>query len=47
MADDAFLDFCHLHPAGAGAFSARFGREALRPLLEGGPAFRYPALPGT
>jgi hypothetical protein len=35
MADDAFVDFCHMHPGGARAFSARFGREVVRPLLRG------------
>jgi hypothetical protein len=35
--DDCFQDFSHLHPLGARAFSARFGREALRPLLAGEP----------
>jgi hypothetical protein len=33
--DADFADGYHLLPAGADAFSARFGREAVRPLLEG------------
>jgi hypothetical protein len=33
--DDCFQDVLHLHPAGARTFSARFGPEVLRPLLEG------------
>jgi hypothetical protein len=37
VADEDFADYCHLLPSGAEAFSARFGREALRPLLEGSP----------
>jgi hypothetical protein len=35
MADDDFVDYCHLLPAGAREFSARFGREVLPPLLQG------------
>jgi hypothetical protein len=35
VGDDAFVDFCHLHAGAARAFSARFGREVLRPLLQG------------
>jgi hypothetical protein len=35
--DDGFVDFCHLLPPWAEAFSARFGREVLRPLVEGRP----------
>jgi hypothetical protein len=33
IADQYFLDGHHLLPAGAAKFTARFGREALRPLL--------------
>jgi hypothetical protein len=36
-ADDDFADGCHLLPDGAAAFTARLGREALGPLLEGRP----------
>ncbi len=35
--DDSFQDVLHLHADGGRAFSARFGREVLRPLLEGAP----------
>jgi hypothetical protein len=37
VADDGFADGYHLLPEGAAAFTARFGREALQPLLEGRP----------
>jgi hypothetical protein len=37
MSDDGFVDFCHLLPHAAEAFSARLGREVLRPLVEGTP----------
>jgi hypothetical protein len=37
VADGQFIDGHHLLPYGAAAFSARFGREALRPLLERRP----------
>jgi len=33
LADEDFLDSCHLLPRGARNFSARFGREVYRPLL--------------
>jgi hypothetical protein len=42
--DDCFQDVLHLHPEGARTFSARFGREVLRPLLEGGPLPAHAAL---
>jgi hypothetical protein len=42
--DDCFQDVLHLHPDGARAFSARFGREVLRPLLEGAPLPAHAAL---
>jgi hypothetical protein len=35
MGDDSFADCHHLRPAGAAAFSERFGREVLQPLLTG------------
>jgi hypothetical protein len=35
--DEGFVDFCHLLPCGADLFSARFGREVLRLLVEGRP----------
>jgi hypothetical protein len=34
-ADEHFADFCHLTPRGAGPFSERFGRDVLRPWLNG------------
>lgn len=37
MDDDAFADFCHMAPWGAGPFSERFGREVLQPWCEGRP----------
>jgi hypothetical protein len=37
VGDDRFMDFFHLSPAGADAFSERFGRLVLRPLLQGTP----------
>jgi hypothetical protein len=37
VAESSFVDFCHLLPDGARQFSARFGREVVRPLLEGKP----------
>jgi hypothetical protein len=37
LADEAFVDFCHLLPEGAATFSARFGRDVLQPLLAGKP----------
>ncbi len=42
--DDCFQDFSHLHAAGARAFSARLGREALVPLLAGAPLPAHAAL---
>ncbi len=33
--DEHFADFCHMMPQGAGPFSKRFGRDVLRPWLEG------------
>jgi hypothetical protein len=38
MGDDCFADCHHLRPAGAAAFSERFGREVLQPLLAGSRA---------
>ena len=40
VGDGVFADGHHLLPAGADAFTERFGRDALQPLLEGraGPA---------
>jgi hypothetical protein len=35
MHDDAFADFCHMAPWGAGPFSERFDREVLHPWCEG------------
>jgi hypothetical protein len=35
--DEGFSDPCHITPEAAVAYSARFGREVLRPLLEGTP----------
>jgi hypothetical protein len=35
--DSEFVDFAHVQDRGARTFSTRFGREALRPLLEGSP----------
>lgn len=35
LGDDGFQDSLHLHAGGARIYSARLGREALRPLLEG------------
>ncbi len=37
LSDDCFQDVLHLHAGGARTFSARFGPEVLRPLLEGAP----------
>ncbi len=37
LSDDAFVDFCHLLPRGAKAYSARLAQEVLRPLLAGAP----------
>jgi hypothetical protein len=37
VGDDDFHDSSHLRPSGAAVFSARFGPEVLRPLLEGRP----------
>jgi hypothetical protein len=37
LPDEAFVDFCHLLPAGAEAYSARLAREVLRPVLAGAP----------
>jgi hypothetical protein len=36
IADGEFLDGHHLLPRGAALFTERFGREAIKPLLEGG-----------
>jgi hypothetical protein len=50
MADDAFVDFCHMHPGGARAFSVRFGREVVQPLLRGqvpAPHGPSPEVPGA
>jgi hypothetical protein len=35
VADKDFIDTFHLHPRGATAFTVRFGREVLQPLLAG------------
>jgi hypothetical protein len=35
--DHCFGDFCHLMPPGAEAFSARLGRDVLRPMVAGEP----------
>jgi hypothetical protein len=35
IADEGFSDYCHLSQTGAEAFSARLGREVVRPLLQG------------
>jgi hypothetical protein len=35
--DEQFVDFSHVQDSGAHTFSTRFGREVLRPLLEGAP----------
>lgn len=37
ISDEEFVDFCHLLPVGARAFSARFAREVLRPWVAGEP----------
>jgi hypothetical protein len=37
IGDEGFVDSCHMTPEAAVAFTARFGREVLRPLLEGTP----------
>ncbi len=37
LADEDFVDSCHLLPRSARAFSERFGREVYRPLLAGQP----------
>jgi hypothetical protein len=42
--DDCFQDFSHLHIGGARTFSARLGKEALRPLLKCAPLPPYAAL---
>jgi hypothetical protein len=44
LSDDCFQDALHLHPQGARTFSARFGPEILRPLLEGAPLPAHAAL---
>jgi hypothetical protein len=38
--DECFADFCHLAPYGVQAFSQRFGRDVLRPWLNGEPLSR-------
>jgi hypothetical protein len=38
--DEDFADFCHMMPQGAGPFSERFGRDVLRPWLQGKPLDR-------
>jgi hypothetical protein len=54
--DEGFLDSCHMLPDAAKSYTARFGLEVLRPLLEGKPlpasvSLRVPAeasnYPGT
>ena len=35
LPDEYFADFCHMMPQGAGPFSERFCRDALRPWLQG------------
>ncbi len=42
--DEGFSDFEHLQDDGAREFSVRFGREVLRPLLEGAPLPPHAAL---
>lgn len=38
--DEHFADFCHMAPQGVQPFSERFGREVLRPWLQGKPLDR-------
>jgi hypothetical protein len=47
VADDDFQDFCHLLAPGAEAFSRRFGREVLRPMLARQPLPAHALLPST
>jgi hypothetical protein len=47
QADEDLPDYCHLSPAGARAFSACFGREVLRPLLQGRPLAKNVLLSGS
>src|SRR5579883_60735 len=42
--DEHFADFCHMTPQGAGPFSERFGRNVLRPWLQGKILDRAPLL---
>jgi len=37
VSDAYFADFCHLTPQGVGPFSERFGRDVLRPWVQGKP----------
>ena len=39
---EAFADPAHLHITGASAFTERFGREVLLPLMRGEPGLRKP-----
>jgi hypothetical protein len=45
--DEHFADFCHMKPQGAEPFSERFGRDVLRPWLEGKSLDRVVLLPQT